>query len=874
MLQKHSRPLCTALALLLVSGVALAGPVTGPQAQQAVKQWLQQGAAPLKTALGTEILGVQTHRDASGRALFHEVRLAPEGFVVVGADDQVEPIIAFVPQGVLDTNPESHLYLMLQKDLRARLDNRSAEPAKVARLLEMTGDVQAKWQHLLGAVSPVNTAVVSVDDVRVAPLVASKWNQSTAGGSNVYNYFTPNNYVCGCVATAMIQLMRMHQFPTAGIGAHTFQISVSGAAQSGTTRGGDGLGGAYDWAQMPLVPNSSTPEIHRQMIGALALDAGLAVHMAYAADGSGATMSDSSDALRATFKYANVIHGFTGGELTGKGLAEMVQPNLDAGYPVLFGITGDGGHAIVCDGYGYTSGTLYHHLNLGWGGSSDAWYNLPNIGTFAHFNVVDDCIYNVFPSGSGQILSGRVTDGAGAAMAGVSVSDGTSNVVTNSKGIFALKGLSAGEKTITATKAGLVFPQAVRLVGTSADGAEVGNVWGVDLVQGAGATPSIKPQPVGQDVKLGGSATFTAGGTGLGPLQFQWTKNGNAVATGTTYTLTNAAGADDKAAIAVRVQGSQGFADSSPVTLNVMRLFNGDFERGSAGWDLWNPDVVLGPGSYPEVGPHAGGSWLCIGDWSKACTDYALQDITLPSAGTASLSFWVGIANKTNTPTTVANTFKVKVLNLSGATLGELKTLTNLDAATDGSGKVIWKAYGPFSLNAWLGTTVRLRIESVQTGGADTGTVFAVDDVALQAVNVDTSGVALTMDSIGGIVLPGGSKTFTVSGDQGLGVDWSVTGPATQVAQGLTSTVTVPNTPHLVTTGYVLLASLKVDASKQVRAAVVVKGMDLVEDGVLNPLDLLKFAAEWGKPSTSPANFKGSGTVDDTDLTALLNQIK
>ena len=59
----------------------------------------------------------------------------------------------------------------------------------------------------------------------------------------------------------------------------------------------------------------------------------------------------------------------------------MVNPNLDAGYPVLFGITGAGGHAIVCDGYGYNPSTMYHHLNMGWSGNDDAWYNLPTIDT-------------------------------------------------------------------------------------------------------------------------------------------------------------------------------------------------------------------------------------------------------------------------------------------------------------------------------------------------------------------------------------------------------------------------------------------------------------------------------------------------------------
>ena len=59
----------------------------------------------------------------------------------------------------------------------------------------------------------------------------------------------------------------------------------------------------------------------------------------------------------------------------------MINPNLDARFPVLLGIIDPQaiGHEVVVDGYGYTSATLYHHLNLGWSGTADAWYNLPTI---------------------------------------------------------------------------------------------------------------------------------------------------------------------------------------------------------------------------------------------------------------------------------------------------------------------------------------------------------------------------------------------------------------------------------------------------------------------------------------------------------------
>ena len=83
---------------------------------------------------------------------------------------------------------------------------------------------------------------------------------------------------------------------------------------------------------------------------------------------------------------------------------------------------GNSGHAVLVDGYGYDQSTriktLYHHLNMGWAGYNDLWYNLPEIGDY---DTVPACIYNVFPTGTGEIISGRVTDATGWPILGVTV---------------------------------------------------------------------------------------------------------------------------------------------------------------------------------------------------------------------------------------------------------------------------------------------------------------------------------------------------------------------------------------------------------------------------------------------------------------------
>lgn len=342
----------------------------------------------------------------------------------------------------------------------------------------------------------------SISDVWVAPLLQSKWSQSNVCGEACYNYYTPpyedgnsSNYVCGCVATAIAQLIRYHEYPTSGIGVNEFTIYIEGANTTAFTRGGDGSGGPYNWNEMVLEPGCGITLAQRQAIGALCYDAGVSVNMNYGPFGSGAGLLKTKDELPDTFGYSNAIAGFDGSDLSGPGLNGMANPNLDANHPVLLAIRRPGvGHAIVSDGYGYDNSTLYHHLNMGWGGSSDAWYNLPDI---LNYDTVDECIYNIFTSGSGEIISGRVTDGtfgdpiSGAEVTAQRTGGGTYNAVTNSNGIYALAKIpSASTYDISVTKFGCSFTDQNVATGTSTNYSDIsGNVWGVDFVGTLGPSP-------------------------------------------------------------------------------------------------------------------------------------------------------------------------------------------------------------------------------------------------------------------------------------------------------------------------------------------------------------------------------------------------
>ena len=507
----------TLLVTLLTSVPVHALPTTAEQVKQVVQYWLHMDETPLSADMGNQVGSVVTYDDDAGDPLYHVVTLEPDGYVIVSGDDRVEPIIAFVPQGKYDPSPEHPLGALVNLDVPQRVAHvRTPSPMDSGMDTTAAGVNKAreKWVLLNQPVPFAKTAVsglAGVDDERVPPFVQSRWNQKEeASGLNCYNLYTPNNYYAGCVATAMAQVMRHHEHPTSAVGTHEFTITVDGADQNVNLLGGDGSGGTYNWADMdfgPYVPDAG----HRQAIGRLTHDAGASVGMAYTPDGSSASMFTGADQLIAFFDFETAKKGLGNWyeNLPEVNLNTMVNPNLDAGFPVMFSVKRQkpdntwGGHVVIGDGYGYHQQTLYHHLNMGWSGSSDAWYNLPDIETTNyHYTVLDGCVYNLFPSGTGEIISGRVTDSSGtpienAAVTAVRTGGGTYHATTNSQGIYALAKIPASSEyaVSVAPVAGKRFSSQTVSTGASVDrSTTVGNVWGVDF--SPGDVPEVTTQAV------------------------------------------------------------------------------------------------------------------------------------------------------------------------------------------------------------------------------------------------------------------------------------------------------------------------------------------------------------------------------------------
>lgn len=285
-----------------------------------------------------------------------------------------------------------------------------------------------------GALLQASAVCASIDDVRVEPLIETRWTQPLIEGRYV-----------GCVATAGAQIMRYFECPKGEIPSFTNAYCAVEGVQ--TTL--EATGGVYDWTKMPIsLADDSDGEGSAEVLK-LMRDLGVACGMDYKAVGSEVGGYMLSRAWTVHFGYRSVAAYTLDGDLPLEVVNRALVSNLDAGLPVEVGLTGPrGGHAVVVDGYGYKEGQLHFHLNFGWGGNYDGWYVLPRIIAGPDtYTGIGSIVYNIFPDrGAGYtICSGRVLDKNGLPIAGARVSAqerywgaAQSTAVTNEKGIYAL----------------------------------------------------------------------------------------------------------------------------------------------------------------------------------------------------------------------------------------------------------------------------------------------------------------------------------------------------------------------------------------------------------------------------------------------------
>lgn len=440
---KRNRIFVAVLAIGLSCVHAWASSITPEQAATFAKTWRSMRPRTFREKGNPS---VRTVRGNADRTLFHAVNMPEGGFVIIAGDTSLDPIVAFSDTGTFEDKEGTPLYDILVADMSDRISSI---------------DKYSKRPKFIG-----EDGLETLSDIRVAPITQAKWTQNSFGLASDYafNLYTPNNSPCGCVATAFITVMRHWCEPKTAVAPMTKMCWVGGYKTELQM-----MGGTYDWDMMPLEQSYDTTDDERAAIGKLAYDMSLAMHTWYNTNASGAYGELAADALAKDFGYKNVqIYDNQQYPLDSKSIEKSkeyrnaILASLDAGMPVIVSIANPHAaeHQAVIDGYGYNdSGTLFCHLNCGWAGQADLWYNIIAVGVVDpfFFTLIEDVSYNIHPTVAGDVISGRVLTESGLPVPGVTVkmmksgSKVEEETVTNDKGIFSFRFTGKGTFTLSAS---------------------------------------------------------------------------------------------------------------------------------------------------------------------------------------------------------------------------------------------------------------------------------------------------------------------------------------------------------------------------------------------------------------------------------------
>ena len=309
---------------------------------------------------GSEFIlsGIETikNEDLDLMYIFH---LIPEGFIMVPADNQAVPVLAFgFDHPFVSSNmPENLLALMNQYKIE---------------LLEMVAnqntpnpEISTQWERYI-------SGSIETDHSRdVSPLMDAEFDQGGSWNNGIQDAIGFNGPV-GCVSVAMCQVMHYWKYPEHGTGSTYYTENDFGYIEV------DFEDAFYDFNNMAATYATAASQL-------LLFHAGVSVNMDYDGSGSGAYVvggyPSAFYAMENFFGYHSDIsyehrHNHSDNEYR-----NIIKNELDNNRPVIsqgYGSGNGGGHAWNFDGY---SGNNLH-CNWGWGGWSNGYFNLSSMGGF------------------------------------------------------------------------------------------------------------------------------------------------------------------------------------------------------------------------------------------------------------------------------------------------------------------------------------------------------------------------------------------------------------------------------------------------------------------------------------------------------------
>ncbi len=288
---------------------------------------------------------VKTIRTDGIPALYIFDRTAQGGWLVVSANDRVQPLWGFSDTGSFD-------------------------PADMPPALE------CYLEMLATNVAYASTSPMRASHAAISPSLTEQWNQKAP-----FNQKTPvdNGVQCstGCVATAFAQIIHHNRYPSSGTGVASYDWSApSGASKTLTYTF---TGHTFDFNNMLNSYNGSYTSTQAAAVADLMYACGVSFKSTYKSTGTGSTIFRAAKGLIENFNYDKGMRVESALWHSASDWDNIVYNNIrDFGPTFMSASDNLGGHAFVLDGY--SNG--YYHINWGWGGSKDGYFLLASLNPY------------------------------------------------------------------------------------------------------------------------------------------------------------------------------------------------------------------------------------------------------------------------------------------------------------------------------------------------------------------------------------------------------------------------------------------------------------------------------------------------------------
>ncbi len=206
----------------------------------------------------------------------------------------------------------------------------------------------------------VSPAVHAKDRVYSEPLIETRWAQR-----GPYAEFTPNSERLGCWSVAFAQILYYHRLQPSG------QVSYDGKGYAVS----EDFRRRFEWHLFAESLSGDTPPETRAEVARYCYYTALAIRKDFVKESA---YKGNSDVRRAGVEkhFGCATQRYSDDRDGRRGVERVIISELKRKRPLLLYTEGANGlgHAFVIDGARTSDGRLEVHLNCGWAGADDGWY--------------------------------------------------------------------------------------------------------------------------------------------------------------------------------------------------------------------------------------------------------------------------------------------------------------------------------------------------------------------------------------------------------------------------------------------------------------------------------------------------------------------